>query len=306
MKKRRARNKVRLTSRRLKGGKSTRRRKWGREKRGVLKQWRFRRSRIAIPRASVDYTLIMQKNKEELSVIIASCHREESAVEQTIEQLLRNVQKIQPKEIIVVENSSTNTILTQCLKYGALCFSYGHLLGPDVGRAIGALKATGSILLFIDADMLLSPEEMLPFVAECYGSKDIVLNNMNPYRKRYVPIDSVRIAKSFLNRILRIPELKDSSLTEVPHAMKKSAVDLIGADNLCVPPKAMAIAVLRGLKIGHVAGVNVIKKNRIIPSNSSDVEQMILGDHVEALYYIQQSVGNRGFFTDATRRLDLL
>lgn len=310
MRTRRTGIKRKKTTQRLRGEISRKQRKRVRPTRSDQNQSRMRKKRYVRKRrdsshqASVDYSFVLRKNQEELSVIVSVSNEEE-----TIEELLKNVQKLQPKEIIVVENGSTDATLAKCLKYGVRCFSYSHPLGHDVGRAIGAQKATGSILLFIDGDMVLKQEEMLPFVADCYGSNDIVLNNINPFLNRKRRVDSVSIAKSFLNQILQLPELKYSSLTAVPHAIKKSAVELIGAENLCVPPKAMAIAVLQGLKVGHVVGVNVIKKNKIRPYNSYEnnyVEQMILGDHVEAFQYIQQFVGKRGFFSDHIRRRDLL
>ncbi len=255
--------------------------------------------KLPIRLASIDFSFILKRNKHELSVIICASNEED-----TIGPLIQNVRKLNPKEIIVIVNGSTDSTLQKCQQSDVQCYSFPELLGHDVGRAVGASKATGSVLLFLDGDMVLKAEEMFPFVARCYGDTDIVLNNVNPYYTNASMVDSVSLAKAFLNKVLRIPHLNYSSLTAVPHAMKKSAVDIIGIANLCVPPKAMAIAVLQGLSIDQVIGVNVIKKNKRRVYNSQKnnaVEKMILGDHIEAFQYIQSRLGERAYFPDHVR-----
>lgn len=224
--------------------------------------------------------------------------------EATIGALLSNVQKLYPKETIVIENGSTDKTVDICLKKGARCFSYPQPIGHDVGRAVGAKKATGDILLFLDGDIVFSPQELLPFIEACYGDVDIALNNINPFYTHSSMIDAVSMAKAFLNRLLLLSRLRYSSLTAIPHAMKRTAAEIIGFSNLAVPPKAQAIAALKGLAIEHVKGVDVFTRNKSHKYNSKStnyVEEMILGDHLEAIEYVQSVVGQRAYFHDTIR-----
>jgi glycosyltransferase involved in cell wall biosynthesis len=209
----------------------------------------------------------------------------------------------------VVENGSTDKTLDICLEHSVTCFSYPYLLGHDVGRAIGAREATGDVLLFLDGDMVLAAEELLPFAAACYNDVDIALNNVNPFLSRSSMIDYVSMAKSYLNRSLQLPHLGYSSLTAVPHAMKKQVAEKIGYENLTVPPKALAIAAMLGFNIQHASSVDVIKPNKLRNYNHSKhnfVADMILGDHVEAIRWVQAAAGDRLFFSDSIRKRHIL
>ncbi len=244
--------------------------------------------------------LLQERNKNrDLSVIISVCNEEE-----TIGSLLSNVQKLYPKEIIIIENGSTDKTVGICREHGVRCFSYPHPIGHDVGRAVGAKKATGEILLFLDGDIIFQPEELLPYIEACSGDVDIALNNLNPFYSHSSMIDAVSMAKAFLNRLLLLSRLRYSSLTAIPHAMKRTAAEHIGFSNLAVPPKAQAIAALKGLSIQHVQGVDVFTTNKCRKYNSSStnhVEEMILGDHLEAIEFVQSVVGKRGYLYDTIR-----
>jgi hypothetical protein len=247
---------------------------------------------------------ILTQNRDYLSVII-SVHNEQG----TIGPLLSSIKCLQPKEIIVIENGSTDRTLDICLEHNVTCFSYPFRIGHDVGRAIGAREATGEILLFLDGDIIFQPGDLLPFVAACYQDTDIALNDVNPFYTKASMIDAVSLAKRFLNRILLLTSLKYSSLTAIPHAMTKRAAEMIGYANLAVPPKAQAIAALSGLTIKQVHPVNVFTTNKIRNSNSSSnnaVEQMILGDHIEAIQWVQEARGKRVYFEDMIRQRNMI
>ncbi len=61
-------------------------------------------------------------------------------------------QTIQPDEIIVADAKSTDDTRKIAKKFGAMVIDGGM---PAVGRNLGAAKATGDILLFLDADVEL-------------------------------------------------------------------------------------------------------------------------------------------------------
>ncbi|WP_027417269.1 glycosyltransferase family 2 protein [Aneurinibacillus terranovensis] len=246
----------------------------------------------------------VEKSTQTLSVIICA-HNEES----TIDALLVNVKELKPKEIIVVENGSNDRTRDICVSHGVTCYSYPECLGHDVGRAIGARVATGDVFLFIDADIVFTPEQLGPFIEACKDGADVALNNVNPFYLHRSMIDYVSMAKLFLNRLTKHLHLGFSSLTAIPHAIRREAVEIIGADNLFVPPKAQAIAAIRGLTIRNVQGVNVFHSNKLRPYNidkANEVESLIIGDHLEALQWLQTVYGERVLFQDELRRREYL
>lgn len=238
---------------------------------------------------------LLSRNQWALSVII-SVHNEES----TIRQLLEQTMHLWPKEIIVVENGSTDRTLEICREYPVRVFSYPHRLGHDVGRAIGAREATGEVLLFLDGDLLIEPSLLLPFVKACYNGADIAVNNLDPFYENISVIDQVSMSKYYLNSLMSRRDLGFCSLTAVPHAMKKSAVLAIGVENLAVPPKAQAIALYQGLRVDKAATIDVIFTNKMRPYHNA-VAELILGDHVEAIHWLQERTSNRIRFAESGR-----
>ena len=122
-------------------------------------------------------------------------------------------------------------------------------------------------------------------------------------------IDYVSMAKAFLNRLLLLPYLRYSSLTAIPHAMKRKAAEVIGFHNLSIPPKAYAIGAMRGLVIDHVSSVNVFNTNKVRAAHiqgTNEIENMILGDHIEAIQWIQSKIGPRAYFNDKARWREFL
>lgn len=112
---------------------------------------------------------------KQLSVIIPVQNEEE-----TIEQVILEARKIEPLEIIVVVNGSTDHTADIAKRLGATIIKYNERLGHNVGRAIGALEATGDILLFIDGDFSVSGSDLHHFTKAVSDGIDIALNDLNP------------------------------------------------------------------------------------------------------------------------------
>ncbi|WP_376747718.1 glycosyltransferase, partial [Bacillus anthracis] len=100
--------------------------------------------------------------------------------EETIEQVILEARKIEPLEIIVVVNGSTDHTADIAKRLGATIIKYNERLGHNVGRAIGALEATGDILLFIDGDFSVSGSDLHHFTKAVSDGIDIALNDLNP------------------------------------------------------------------------------------------------------------------------------
>ena len=81
-------------------------------------------------------------------------------------------------------------------------------------------------------------------------------------------------------------DLEANSLTAVPHAMTRQALESIGYANLSVPPRAQTLAIRQGLRIEAVQTVDVLSVNRRRKTNrgkDNPVAKLIIGDHIEAL-----------------------
>jgi glycosyltransferase involved in cell wall biosynthesis len=202
-----------------------------------------------------------------------------------------------------VANGSTDGTKQLAERMGAKVLDYPEPLGHDVGRSLGAKEARGSILLFLDGDIVIPAIELIPFVKAVENGVDIALNSyLGPVQKRNV--HSVVLAKHALNIALSRPDLRGASMTTVPHAMKKTALDVIGYENLAVPPKAQAIGILQGLNIRAVHYINVGRinpKRRRGNGGQDPLESLIVGDHLEAMNWYTRATNERGNLPDLTR-----
>jgi glycosyltransferase involved in cell wall biosynthesis len=228
----------------------------------------------------------------------------------TIAGVIRQSFKVHPLcEVIVVANGSTDGTARIARIMGARVIHYTEPLGHDVGRAIGAAAAKGRVLLFTDGDFIIPARQLQPLIRSVLrDGVDVALNQYNgPVRK--LNVHSVVLAKHALNYSLSRQELKGASLTTIPHALSRRAVEEVGAENLAIPPKAQAMAILRGLKVLAVHHIDVGKKNRIRRRRDSYGEDpltsLILGDHLEALHYMTSQTNQRGGKTDLHRIREL-
>ncbi|GIO98820.1 hypothetical protein J14TS5_39060 [Paenibacillus lautus] len=241
------------------------------------------------------------KNAElpRVSVIIPAMNESK-----TIAAVIRQADQVHPDtEVIVVANGSTDGTAEIAQSIGARVIHLPFPLGHDVGRSIGAAAARGDILLFTDADIVIEASDLTPLTKAVEGGVDVALNKyLGPTDKHHV--HSVILAKHTLNILVSNPELKGASLTTIPHAMSRKAINLIGIDNLAVPPKAQAMAIYNGLKVRGVHYVDVGKRNprRGRTKGNDPLETLIVGDHLEAIDWLISKSGMRGNRSDLTRK----
>lgn len=93
-------------------------------------------------------------------------------------------------EIIVVDDCSTDRSAEISREMGATVISTEHQSGPAAARNLAAKKASGGILLFVDADVVVRPEtigkvvkdfENQPEISALFGSYDDA-----PYEKNFL------------------------------------------------------------------------------------------------------------------------
>lgn len=226
------------------------------------------------------------------SAVVTVCNEEK-----TVSAVLSELRRLPLNEIIIVLNGCTDGSFAEVRKHpGVTLLHYPERLGHDVGRSLGAAASGGDILLFTDGDLVVPAEELGAFLYAVDGGMDLVLNDITSWLPVFSLQDHVTRSKSFLNMVLGRSDLKSNSLTAVPHALSRRAVQTVGTASLAVPPKAQALAVLQGLHISAPVSVNVIKGNRIRTGNTGEgnaVGRLILGDHIEALGEAMMRGGTR-------------
>ncbi|KIL34701.1 hypothetical protein SD71_18195 [Cohnella kolymensis] len=221
---------------------------------------------------------------------------------QKLSSVIREAFRVHPRtEVIVVVNGSTDGSLGIAQRSGAKVLVYDRPLGHDVGRSIGADNAKGSILLFIDADMIIPAVKLKPFVNAVAKGVDVALNDYSGPVKRS-KVHGVVLAKHALNQLLGRPDLQGASLTAVPHALSRKALDAIGSPALSVPPLAQAKAIHKGLNVRRVIFVNVGRLNRRRGKRKYSLERLIVGDHLEAIEWWMSQTDARGGYEDVTRQ----
>lgn len=227
-----------------------------------------------------------------LSVIISARDEEE-----TLLHVIKQAQHLKPAEIIIVLNGCRDRSFQKArLCKEAIIVHCPESAGHDVGRAIGAKLSRGGILLFLDGDMVIPASLLVSFLAAVDQGVDVALNNIDPLLPAFAQWDDVTRCKLFLNAVLDRSDLGAASMTAVPHALSRRAVETIGFPQLMVPPKAQAIAIMEKLKVAKAGTVDVIRQNRQRKANTGDgnaMSRLISGDHAEALHEVLSREGSR-------------
>ncbi|MGG4455602.1 glycosyltransferase family 2 protein [Brevibacillus porteri] len=210
----------------------------------------------------------------------------------TIQQVIREVLRLEPVEIIVVVNGSDDQTAQLARECGATTVEFPYALGVDTGRAIGASLAKGDILLFVDADVIMTAHDLYPFVLACECGVDVALNDVSAFLNQPCA-DNVFVAcRQALNLALNRKDLGIGSMVTVPFALRREAVAPLGWHILLCPPKAQAIYAQAGVKMELVHQVNSFTSNRLRPekhfasSGMPPAVEQIAGDHVEALQFL--------------------
>lgn len=234
-----------------------------------------------------------------VSVIIPAMNEEK-----TITTVIREAFRVHPKtEVIVVANGCKDRTPELAERAGALVIQYEHPLGHDVGRAVGAAVSRGEVLLFIDGDMVIPADQLKPFISAVgQAGMDVALNRYNgPVHLRQV--HPVIAAKHTLNFMLQRADLKGASMTAVPHALSRKALETVGSDQLAVPPLFMTKAITEGLRVEAVHHVAVRTRNRKRPTvrNGDELTSIVLSDHLHAIRWLTAHKGVRGGRGDLER-----
>lgn len=224
-------------------------------------------------------------NLERLSVIVEVCQDE-----RTIKQQLEQIERLYPKEILLIVHGSNPLTIDSILSRESevtTAFVYPFFLGRDVWRSIGAREARGDVWLFLDGGTVIPAEELQRFVSACYHGLDVAL------RENQHPPDLARAARSYLNLLLDQSKLT-TSMIDLPFAITRTAAERIGVRHLLIPPLAHAIAVKNRLRVESTGLLQstdqLLKKKghsgRKKRLGSLQQQKLLLGDHLEAVRYV--------------------
>lgn len=229
--------------------------------------------------------------------------------EATLTEVLKELVKLNPYEIIAVINGSTDRSEEIALEFGCRTLVFDEPLGLDIGRAIGAKESTGDILLFIDGDIVIAAEDLEALLNGIKNGADIALNDLSWTLRRKIRPHLSAISKYTFNHILGKGSFSVNSIVAVPHAMKRSVLDVIGWESLACPPLAYSIAVMKDLKICAPISIDVITTNKIRQKHQKRIDEspflfstsLIIGDHLQAVANLIEEKGVRGGLNDGAR-----
>ncbi len=216
------------------------------------------------------------------AAVVCACNEE-----RTLGQVLSQLQRLPLTDIIVVLNGTTDDSLKQVLSQSGITLVYEpDRAGHDVGRSLGAKMTDAETVLFVDGDMVVSAEQLAPFLFAVDRGQDVALNNLTSLLPPFAGQDEVSRIKAYLNRTLGRADLGSNSMTAVPHALSRRMIQTVKPASLAVPPKAQSLAIQHGMSVSAPSQVDVIRSNRLRPGNTgsgNDVARLIIGDHLEAL-----------------------
>lgn len=240
---------------------------------------------------------------KKLAVIIPAMNEEDK-----IGGVLHEVKRLSPDFIIVVVNGSNDKTGNIATSQGAHVLEFEEPLGNDVGRAIGAMQVEADIYLFLDADIIIPAEDLLPFVSDIESGIDMALNAID-WVARHPRPHAPAIDRYFINMVQRRRDLGLENVLTIPHAFSKKALAYIGVKSLANPQLANAIVISKDLNIKVSNDINVLKMNKKRANHSakkgevmSEAYQRMHGDTVEACYYLLETYGNRGGYSNGNRK----
>jgi hypothetical protein len=217
--------------------------------------------------------------------------------------VLSQLEALPLHEIIVVLSAPSERMFSLVRSHSnAIIANLPGNVDPDTGRALGAKLTGADSILFVDGEQAVDADRLAGFLWECDGKADIALNDVSVHMGSFHSRGAIERFHEFLNASLERPDLKMNTLSTLPFAISRTALDTISPAALAVPAKAHAMAIINGLKI--VIGGSVEKSK--MPETTARNLQRAAGDHVEAWREAMNARGSRLSFTDSVRNRSVL
>jgi len=222
-----------------------------------------------------------------------------------LHEVLSQLQSLPLHEIVLVMANSTKEMFTLAGSLPNTIIT--HLpeeVDPDVGRALGAKLTSADTVVFVDGDQAVNASNLARFLWECDSRVDVALNDLSPRFGLFYQRGGVERFFEFLNMSLNRDDLRMNSMSVLPYAVSRHALDTLGAAVLSVPVKAHALAILKGLRIGMAD--SVAARMPQYGTSFGDEWKKIAGDHMEAWREAMSSRGGRLHFSDVNRNRRIL
>lgn len=220
-----------------------------------------------------------------------------------LHRVLRELDALPLHEVIVIACGISQPVATSAPVHPTASFIFApEVADSDVGRALGARLAGADTLLFVSGEQPAPASVLARYLWECDGRADIAISDLPLRNILFRDRGSIAQLQEFLNASLNRPDLKSNSLTALPYALSRRALDAIGAATLCVPAKAHAVAILRKLRIvtGGSSGDGPAR------ARGEQVSPVVAGDHAEAWHTAISIRGSRLKRPDLYRNRDIL
>lgn len=223
--------------------------------------------------------------------------------EVALQRLLIQLAAMPIDEIVVVAGNPTPGIFRAARSRGnAVVACLPEEVHPDVGRALGSKLTEADVVLFVDGERPASDDTMAGLLWACGRKWDVALSDLSRHRGAFRQRQKMEWLFEFMNASLNRRDLMTNSLSVLPFALSRRALDTIGAPALTVPAKAQAVAILRGLRIG-AAGPGTDEGSRAVRQFNW---RLAAGDHAEAWSEAFQAEGKRIYFADRARNRSVL
>lgn len=249
-------------------------------------------------------------HKTSISIIIPVQNEEK-----TLAEILQSCQQLRPLEIIIVANGCIDGSVEIARSYNCEIITIDKPLEYSVSHTIGARKAKGDYLLFLDPNSIIPSSILNKFLQPLLeGNADVVLNNLNSiFYKKQQPNTTIiwqQVANLFFHR----PDLNINSFASVPYAITKRVYKKIDTDCLANPVLAQLEVIKYGFRISYDIEIDVTPTNsyhseqRSSSSTTLSVsEKRMIGNHIEAVAKRINDIQDvRARYTDSNRKRDIV
>ncbi|MFC4596968.1 hypothetical protein [Cohnella hongkongensis] len=212
--------------------------------------------------------------------------------------VLAQLEALPLQEIVIVAGRPSEQLFARAREVGnALVVGYPDPVDPDIGRALGAKLTGADTVLFVDGDDAVEADLLARFLWECEAGLDVVLNDLSSRMRTFRQRQPIERLREFLNVTLKREDLTINSLSALPFALSRRALEAIGAAKLAVPARAHALAILKGLRIG----TGGFAASGTLPNAADARWKKAAGDHAEAWKEAFDARGSRMQFADLAR-----
>lgn len=234
--------------------------------------------------------------KNPISIIIRIQHNI-----RVLPEILKACEQLQPLEIILTINGYIDDSIDIPKSYNCKIIKLEKPTEPNNCYVLGAKKAKGKYLLFLDANYIIHPSLLIPFLQPLLDeSADVVLNNLDDffYQKQKPTIEMIwqQVTNHFFHR----PDLNISSLLFPPYAITKETLEAINPESLLNPILAQMKIIKNKFRISNHFKI-------AIPQIPSFPSKQLNCYHLEAIEnWVNILQDPRGNYTDNNRRRDII